>query len=518
MARRSLIAALAVLAASCTRSEPARPEGLGKLVAPGAAVAVKASPDGAFVAWLTACAKVTSGIVALGTQSCELHVAPTAGGDAALVAEGVTTLPHGFVWADAKTLLALEAYEHSTGEGTLVIWEGAPRRLAERVGFYAATQDGRTLGWVAGGVLSVLDRNGAHEPVAMGQSVATFEFAPARDAAAPVRLLARRQSSAGGDLLALAAGKLTPVAPRTADYRFSPAGDFAYTVRKGASDDLAFARASAPGTAVAIRANVHSFSFAPDGSAIAFVADVAPGRQGDLWVARVAGDGARPGAPEKLASGVGEVRWAPGGGVLAWLAEFEPGMRSGALTVRPSPGAAPVKLARKVSVYEFSPDGRNVAFLEHVVEGGYSVDLKLAGVGEGEPSVETVARGAFGFDFAPEGDFLYYRAGCVQNGESCDLERVPASGLAPEAKPERIAEAVKTFDFDRRTPGRLMLGVQRPDGTPLGLAIWHEGKLTAVDRGLVAGTAAFLAPDSRRVAYAVGEKGREGVYVADLAN
>jgi hypothetical protein len=213
---------------------------------------------------------------------------------------------------------------------------------------------------------------------------------------------------------------------------------------------------------------------------------------------------------------VGEVRWAPRGSALAWLAEFEPGMRSGALTVRASPGAAPVRLASKVSAYEFSPDGRALAFLEHVVQGGYSVDLQLARLGDGAPRPETVARGVFGFDFAPEGDFLYYRTGCVQGGESCDLERIPAAGLAPGAKPERVAEAVKTFDFDRRTPQRLLLAMQRPDGTPLALGVWRAGTLTSVDRGFVAGTAVFLGPDSSRLAYAVQEKGRDGVYVAQL--
>ncbi|HET7752272.1 MAG TPA: hypothetical protein VFK85_00055 [Anaeromyxobacteraceae bacterium] len=514
-----LVAAVAVLALSCTRAEQSRPAGLGKPIASGAVVAVKASPSGAFVAWLGACSKVTSGIVALGTQSCELRVAPTGGaatgngGEGLLVAKGVTTLPHGFVWADGQTLLALESYEHAAGEGTLVVWDGSTRRLADKVRFYAATPDGQRVGWVANGVLSVLDRAGDREPVVMGDDVATFEFGP--PSTAPMVLLARRQSSAGGDLLVLAAGKLTPVATRTAEYRFSPAGDFAYTVREGATDALTFARASAPKAAVPVRRNVHSFTFAPDGSAIAFVADVAPGRQGDLWVARVAGEGARPGAPEKVASGVGEVRWAPRGGALAWLAEFEPGMRSGALTVRPAPGAAPVQLASKVSAYEFSPDGGAVAFLEHVVQGGYSVDLRLARLGA-DPRAETVARGVFGFDFAPEGDFLYFRDACVQNGESCDLERIPAAGLAPGAKPERLAQAVKSFDFDRRNAERLLLAVQPPGGKPVGISVWRAGKLTDVDRGFVPGTGTFLAPDSSRLVYAVQEKGREGVYLAEL--
>ena len=92
------------------------------------------------------------------------------------------------------------------------------------------------------------------------------------------------------------------------------------------------------------------------------------------------------------------------------------------------------------------------------------------------------------------------------------------SGLAAGEKPQLIAEGVKSFDFDRRTRGRLLLSIQRPDGTPVGLAVWRDGKLTSVDRGLVPGSASFLAPDSSRLVYGVQEKGRDGLYLAQLGD
>jgi hypothetical protein len=171
-----------------------------------------------------------------------------------------------------------------------------------------------------------------------------------------------------------------------------------------------------------------------------------------------------------------------------------------------------------VSSYELAPDGTRIAYLEHVVQGGYSVDLKLAHVaapGGGQPRIEEIAKGSFGFEFTPEKDSLWFRAGCVQNGEVCDLYRVPAAGLAPGTKPELLAQGVKSFEFDRRRPGRALLGWLRAGGT-LDLGVWEGGKVTKVDQGALAGSAAFVGPDAARLVYAVSEKGREGVYVAEV--
>jgi hypothetical protein len=475
--------------------------------------ALRASPDGAFVAWLGACAQVSGAYVPRGTSGCELRVASTAGGDAKVVARGVTTLPHGFAWTADGTLLALAGYDHAAGVGQLVAWDerrGA-RTLGDEVGFHAAAPGGR-IGWVSKGALHVAGPGGAASPVAGATRVATFEFSPGASAAG-VQLLARRESGAGGELLAVGAGgEVRTVAAGAGDYRFSPRGDFAFTAREGEVEALAFARSGE--RPAALRANVQSFAFAPGGGAVAFVADLAPGRQGDLWVARLPATGA-PAPPEKLGERVGDYRWAADAPRLAWLEGFDPATRSGAL-VAGAPGERPARLGEKVSSYEPSPDGARVAFLEHVVQGGYSVDLKLAHLAPGAPPrVEEIAKGSFGFAFTPEKDFLWYRAGCVRNGEQCDLYRVPASGLAPGAKPELLAQGVKSFDFDRRRPGRAVLGWAAPAGA-LDVGVWDAGKVTRVDRGALAGSAALLGPDATRLVYAVTEKGREGVYVAEV--
>ncbi len=129
----------------------------------------------------------------------------------------------------------------------------------------------------------------------------------------------------------------------------------------------------------------------------------------------------------------------------------------------------------------------------------------------------TVARGVFGFSFSPDGKWLYYRTRCVRNAEACDLERVPAAGTAQGAAPERIADGVKSFEFDPRDPGRLLLGWQRSDLVALDIGVWEHGKVTRVDSAVLPGSAQFLGPDSRRLAYVVASPKRQGVYVAALA-
>ena len=104
----------------------------------------------------------------------------------------------------------------------------------------------------------------------------------------------------------------------------------------------------------------------------------------------------------------------------------------------------------------------------------------------------------------------------MRNAEACDLERVPATGLPAGAAPERIAEGVKSFEFDPRDPGRLLVTWQRKDMVALDVAVWERGKLTSVDTAVLPGSARFLGPDSRRVAYVVAQPKRQGVYVAEL--
>jgi hypothetical protein len=518
-ARAAVAACAAIVAAACTGGKDAATKGLGRPVHEGPVRALSASPDGAWLAFLDGCADVRGQALPPQTASCELRVVAAAGGAPRRIASAVTTLPDAVGWTPSGGLVALASYEVPTASGALVAWDGGePRTLAgSGVTFHGVGPRGE-VGWVERGRLRLLlPGDAAPRDVAGADGVASFDVSPAAPEACgagalPVRLFARRAYAAGGELLA-AGCDLREARPfdkgQVGDYGFSrSAGAFAYMVqgRDGAELKLVAAGA-APAT---VGRGAQTFAFAADGRALAFVADVVPGKQGNLYLAA-------PGRPAALlAREVGELRWAARAPRLAWLEKYDPRLRGGTLGAG-GPGLAPRTLAPNVSDFDLSPDGEHVAFLQHTSRGGYSVDLAVAHLSAAAGAKPAaVAQGVFGFAFSPDGTWLYYRTRCVRNAEACDLERVPSSGPAPGAAPERIAEGVKSFEFDPRDPGRLLVTWQRKDMVALDVAVWQGGKLTSVDTAVLPGSARFLGPDSRRLAYVVAAPKRQGVYVAEL--
>jgi hypothetical protein len=295
------------------------------------------------------------------------------------------------------------------------------------------------------------------------------------------------------------------------EYGFARGGPaFAYTVQGQQGATLKLVPAGGGLVAHDLGRGATGFAFGPDGGTVAFVADVVPGKQGNLHLA-AAGRKA-----SVLAREVGEFRWAAKAPRLAWLERYDPRVRAGTAGAG-GPDLAPRTFGQNVSELELSPDGTHLAFLQHTARGGYSVDLALARVdgAAGEKPI-AIAQGAFGFSFSPDGRWLYYRTRCVRNAEACDLERVPAAGPAPGVRAELVAAGVKSFEFDPRDPGRLLLGWQRMDMVALDVGVWKDGALTRVDTAVLPGSARFLAPDSRRMAYVVAHPRRAGVYVAAL--
>jgi len=498
-----MLLALALVGLGCARKEA--PRGLGRRVVEGEVLALRASPDGAWLALLHRCAPVKDRTLPPGTASCDLAVVPAAGGEARRVARGVTTLAPGFAWsATGHALAALDGYDHAEARGALVVWaDGEPRRVAGGVSFYALDRAGARAGFVSGGQLFLAPVAGRDaEAVAGAERVTTFEFGGGDG----VALLARRAGAAGGDLLAVSGRGTVSVATQVRDYGFAGDGArFAFTA--GAAQALAVATPAAPRPAATLGRAVQSFLFSPRGDAIAYVADAAPGRQGDLWVASLPA-----GAPVRLAQRVGEPRWSGDGSRLAWLQDYDPRSRAGVLGVG-GPGLKPASVARNVSDFDLTSDGAWVAYLVHETAGGYSVDLGLARVGGGGKPA-TVSRGVFGFSFSPDGRWLYYRTACIREAEACDLDKV---AVAPQgAKAERVAEGVKSFEYAPGRPDRLLVSWARKDRVALALALWEGGKLTALDTYARPGSAQFLGGDPGRLAWVVVEAKRAGAYVAQV--
>jgi hypothetical protein len=500
--------ALAACTAGPKGGDPAA--GLGRQVAATQARRLVASADGAWLAWLDGCTEVRGRYLPPGTSSCDLRVAPAAGGAAALVARSVTSLPQGLVAAPEGGLLAVLAeYDYEAGAGTLVlVQDGAAREVAKGVTFHGFAPGGGVLLAVAGGKLLAVAPGGPPREIAGADGVATFDVAPPPWAGRAVAVLARRPVAAGGTLLAIgpALDQARSVASGTSEFALAPGDAWAFTAVGRAGTELHLGKG---GQATRVAGGARGFAFSPDGAALAWVSEAAPGKQGDLHAAAVRGAGG------VLGREVGEHRWAARAARLAWLERYDPRTRTGVLGTG-GPGLPPRTFGRGVSDFELSPDGRHLAFLRHTAEGGYSVDLELAAV-EGAPDAapRKVARGVFGFAFAPDGAWLYYRTRCTRQAEACDLERVAVDAPAGAA-PQPLAQGVKSFEFDPRDPGRLLVTWQRADLVALDLAVWRAGVLTAVDQGALPGSIRFLGPDARRLAYAVVQPRRAGVFVADV--
>jgi hypothetical protein len=503
------VVALALGLSACPGGGTGEQAGAGRRLAAGAMRALLASADGAWLAMLDGCVEVKGRFLPLGTGTCDLKVLSTAGGDPRVVARAVPTLPHGAVFApEGGGLAVLADYDFENGAGTLVlVRDGVSRELARGVTFHGFLPDGSgAVAAVSEGRLLFFGPDGSPRGRHGGSSFGSFEFRRRADGA--VVGLARTRGARRGAIFGVEPGRLdraaAPIAEGTADFNVAPGGrSFAYSVTGQRGTEL-FLGGDLARKPARIAEGARAFSFSPDGSALAWISDAAPGKQGDLLVA------APGGAPQRLGREVGEHRWATSAPRLAWLERYDPRGRAGVLGVG-GPGAAPRTFGTNVTDFEIAPDGSRVAFLRHSVEGGYSVDL-WAGDVAGEP--RKLARGVFGFSFAPDGRWLYYRTRCTRNGDACDLERVAAAGA--EARPQEIARGVKSFEFDPRDPGRLLLTWQRADLVALDFGVWRDGKTVAVDRGALPGSIRFLGPDSRRIGYAVVQPRRAGAYLAPV--
>ncbi len=493
--------------AGCQGAGRAEPPALGKLLLAGNVRALQASADGGWLALLDGCVEVKGRFLPVGTATCDLKVMPSAGGDARVVGRAVPTLAHGMAFApEGGALSALADYDFETGAGTLLlVREGVAREVARGVTFHGFVPGGGgALLAVSGGGLVAVGADGAPRAVAGTAGVASFALQPAGVDGGWIGL-ARQPIGAGGALLGLTPelDRGRPVATRTSDYALARRGGrYAFAVQERGEAALWMGRGERPAR---VGSGARLFALAAGGEAVAWISEAAPGKQGDLQLATGIG------APTRVAREVGEFRWSASAPRLAWLEQYDPRGRAGLLGVG-GPGMAPRTFARNVSDFELSADGDQVAFLRHTVEGGYSVDLWTGAV-DGEP--RQVARGVFGFSFSPDGRWLYYRTRCTRNGEACDLERVAAGGAAGAA-PEQIAPGVKSFEFDPRDAARLLITWQRADLVALDFGVWRDGALARVDGGALPGSVRFLGPDSRRVAFAVVQPKRSGVYVAEL--
>jgi hypothetical protein len=394
--------------------------------------------------------------------------------------------------------------------------------------FLSASADGTRVAWLAGcapaagGGIGPLACALRVAPVAGGAAQTVAEGLPAMDGMFAWGSGSRIAFSAGGALRVASPGGVPAAVPGGSGvegFAFAPAPgqSLAALVRgPGGTRDLVVWRETSAEPVLVAR-DVGSFAYSPDGAWLAAIAGVAPGRAGDLVAVPVGAAGAEGKAPPSpgvvvVARSVGEFRWAPGAIRLAWLSGFDPLIRAGSLASA-VPGGPAVSFPSRVTAFELSPSGDRVAYVRHITEGEYSVQLEVSPSDALVPV--TLARDAASFEFSRDGRWLLYRAGCAPAGDGCALLRAPAAGLRPGQSAERVADGVAGFALDRWRPDRALVSLARRDGAGVDLALWTGGKLLPLDGPVLAGSARFLPPDGRRVAYAVSLPARAGVYLAD---
>lgn len=506
-----LVLVLAV--AGCNPAKPPPYQGKGRVVAEGPAREVIAAPGGGAIAWLAEPAQAKERGIHAPDHIYVGRATFYAGGDPVVLGEGVATITGTFFFSPTGGHVgALTGWAFDKGEGTLVVGstrDGKVRRVAPRVSFFAFSRDGKWLGYVSEGNLRVEPADGG-EAKEISKEVATFEFSPDGR-----KLLARKRSLAGGHLLLadLDANEAPRVlAARVNEYNWAADGErIAFSARsEEGSNDLFLVTGG--GKPRQIGKGVPSFAFSSSGKHLAFLGDTSPRKQfGDLFLL---GEGAAE--PEKIGETVTEFSFSANEERIAWLDRYRAENRGGTLKWKAIGGEEADELASNVPSFIWSPDGTALAYIQRVHQPVFSIDLFLAKVGGAEAQIFSIAKGVFGYSFTKDGERLFLRTECVRSGRVCELYSVEVDEPASTVK--KIAGRIHTYELDPIDESVLMLTYARVDGEALDVGVAPaDGSAGAImlDRMVVPGTK-LLGGSAPRIAYAVLERDRMGVYVADV--
>jgi hypothetical protein len=424
---------------------------------------------------------------------------------------------------DGRYLAFLRHFDFSSHLGELVVADvrgGEPKALATGTSFFGFSPDSRTLAYVAGGRLWILPVDGGlgGAPSKIGEGVATFEFA-----ADSQTLLSRQRSTDGAELvLTQVRGDhhATLVARHVADYQFDHKGQaIAYTLET--PDLLPELHLWKSGAQRLLGTSATSFSFSPDGRALAFVAGVSASYiEGDVFVVSV-----ESGAAQRVGKRAGAYIFSPDGTRLAFLHDYYDQAHSGKLAVWSAAGGTQ-EIADTVRLFGWSHHGGYLAWLKTVTHPLYTERLYLAAAAKLGDS-RLIGEAIYSFDFTPDDRQLLFKTVCTSGGAACDLMEVPTE-LA-QAKVENLGDggvllvkatrvAAGLSDYDYSADGKWMwLTFTSPMGHVVDLAVipTNEWSLPRyIDHG--------AEPHPRwlstgKVAYLINSPKRAGFYVADPA-
>jgi hypothetical protein len=532
--KRWMAGALAALAlvAGCSKqgSEGNGPKriGVGVAVAAGKASDVRLTPDGTVAAFLADGQKPHLDGIPPQMLVGKLRAVRLDGSGERDLGEGVTNVPGGFVMSrDSRWVAFLGNYNPASQIGALHVgslsdFKKEPVKVADGVSWVVLSPDAKWLAFVAGGVLRAGPLDGGPWAEVAGE-VALADFAPSS-----AFLLAKRRGAAGGALLMVEPGKWTAakkLADQVGDFAVSPdSAHVALGVRSAkvqATYEL-FVGSAPHFKPVHAADGVGSFTFSADSQILARIQHQPPGpdQLGDLYVGPSDGTGGH-----LVAAKVHEFIFAPDSRSIGYLAAYRKSISVGTLGVAPLPEGPGKDLGTLVPNFGWSPDGKSVAYLQRFLGDSFSVDLMLFRLGD--PAPLKVERAAFGYAFTPDGKRLLYRTSCIRDARACDLYALDlgapmAMGDAGvlENRGKKVAEGVYGYLKAAERGDRALVTFARID-SPLdrpqydvGVVNLESGQYKTMDvRTLL--PPYFANGEGTKVVYAVAEKARPGVYVAD---
>ncbi len=509
----------ALILAGCKSSRKVVYQGEGKVVAAGPAREVIVAPNGSAVGWLAAPDLArdkgfnASDHLYIGTATFSAMGAPVTLG------RGVTTLPGAFFFSPSGAQVgAITEWSFKRQTGALVIGDvdrSSARQVGKQVSFFGFSPDGGLLGFVDENSLMVGPADGSAPPSKVAEEIATFEFAPDGES-----LIARRRALGGGQLVYVALSEGAEprvIGERVADYRWAPDGSgIAFTSRNDRSTTDLFVT-TPDGKARQVGQGVPTFRFSGDGKHLAFIGDISHTKQfGDLFLLAQGSEKAA-----KLGEGVTEMGFDPTGARIGWLNRYSAQSRGGTLTWAFTSGKhEPHEVGPNVPSFIWSHDGRHLAYVQRQLEEIFSIDLFLASADDeagGEGAVTKVAQGVFGYSFSGDDRRLFMRTECTRNGRACTLRAVDVEKPADSAT--TIARAIHTYEPANEDESILLVTYARTDADALDLAVVPADgsqKPRMLDQRVLAGTRVLRDKDPK-IAYAVLEPGRLGVYLADVS-
>jgi hypothetical protein len=511
------VVVLALLMSGCSRRKEREQAmlSLGERIATGRASDLRTTPDGKFAVYLEGGEKPRLNGIPPQMLLGNLYAVPTSGGEPREIGNGVTNVPGGFTFSlDSRWVLLLAGYNPVTHGGTLLAVDltdpkARPAELGARVSYVLASPDSKRVAFVADGVLQVGALPAGPFRQLSGE-VQTAAFTP--DGRSLV--YKRRLSAAGGLFVCdVEAGAPVKLTEQSGDFAISPDSKHVAFTRRSEQVRSTYELliASAPGwSARELASGAGSFAFSPDGKWLGRIQDQKPEDMGSAQVGALhvgPADG-RPG--RKLGNRVAEFEFAPTSTAIAMLDSYEGSAGAGVLAMADLPDGKPHRIAARVPNFDWSPDGKWVAFVARIFQPLYTVDLFIYRVGE-EAALK-LHPGVFGYDFDRKGRFLYFRTNCLNEGRACDLLKLNLDD--PKVPPETLAQGIFTW----RSSGdgdRLLVTYARRDSKLYDAAVLN---MNTRERKTIAQyiqlPALWAENGGERVVYVVSPPASAGVYTA----